>query len=453
MYFMLAMLAYIFYNKTREYKYFGLALACFVFSLLAKAQAVSLPLVLLLTDYFMERKPSVKLFLEKIPFFVLSLVFGMIAIQAQYAEKAINTAGLSAISSICYASYSIWVYLFKLILPVNLTCLYEYPYTAEGNIPFYIHLSPVILVVLPIVLWIAWKKHRVTFFGLLFFLAVIFPVLQFLPVGQAIVAERYSYIPYIGLFFIIGFLFASLYDRFKSSANRKTLNYAGIGVILTLCLLTWNRTQVWADSVSLWTDVMEKNPSCMSAYINRSFMYIKYNQYDNAIRDCNDGLKIDPAQFKLYINRGTAYRHMAMYDLALDDFSRAIRQNPQSYDTYADRGVIYTGQLKKYDSGISDFRHYLKFRPDNPKGNINLAVAYYKKQEYDSSIKYLDKTVALDPEGPNGYYIFSLVYAAKQDFAKAYEYGSRAQSLGHSMDQALLEGWRKNGNIVIPVLK
>jgi Tfp pilus assembly protein PilF len=409
--------------------------------------------VLLLIDYFMERKPDVKLFLEKVPFFALSLVFGIIAIRAQDADGSINSVGISVISSICYANYSIWVYLFKLVLPVNLTCLYEYPFTADGGIPFYIYLSPVILIILLVILVITWKKHRTTFFGLLFFLVVIFPVLQFLPVGRAIVAERYSYIPYIGLFFIIGVFFVYLRDRVKTPGNRKALNYAGIGVILTLCLMTLNRTQVWADSVSLWTDVMKKSPSCMSAYINRSYMYLQYKQYDKAIKDCNDGLKIDSTQFKLYINRGTAYRHLAMYDLALKEFSHAIKQNPESYDTYLDRGIMYTDQFNKYDSGIADFRHFLKFRPDNPNGNLNLGVAYYKNKNYDSSLNYLAKSAALSPDSPNPYYIFALVYAAKLDFAKAYEYGSRAQSLGMTMDNTLLESWRKNANIVIPTLK
>jgi len=453
MYFLLAMLAYIFYNQTRKNKYLYYTLVCFTLSLLAKAQAVTLPVVLLLIDYFVVRKPDIKMFLEKIPFFALSLIFGIIAIMAQKTDDSINPVGISVLNSFFYAQYSIWIYLFKLILPVNLTCLYNYPFTAEGNVPFYIYLSPVIVVLLFITIIKTWKKNPAICFGLLFFLVVIFPVLQFLPVGQAIVAERYSYIPYIGLFFIIAMLFVQFRDLMKSSGNKKTLNYSGVGVILLLCLLTWNRTKVWTDSISLWTDVMEKNPSCLSAYVNRSYMYIQYKQYDKAIKDCNDGLKIDSNHYKLYLNRGTAYRDMAIYDLALKDFSIAIKKNPRSYDTYLDRGILYTDRFNKFDSGIYDFKYYLTFRPEDINGNYNLAVAYFKKQNYDSSLYYCIKTLELSPDYTGAHYVSALVYAVKQDFAKAYEHGSRAQTLGFVVDQALLENWRSKANIIMPELK
>ncbi|MCX6269426.1 MAG: tetratricopeptide repeat protein [Bacteroidetes bacterium] len=453
MYFLLAMLSYTFYNKTSQQKYLYYTLGCFLLSLLSKAQAVSLPIVLLLIDYFMVRKPGAKMFLEKIPFFALSLVFGIIAIKAQDADGSINSFNIPVVNSLFYAQYSVFVYLFKLFLPINLTCLYEYPVTEDGGVPFYIYLSPIVIIVLLFILLKTWKKQPSIFFGLLFFLVVIFPVLQFLPVGRALVAERYSYTPYIGLFIIIAVLFVQLRDRIKSSGNKKTLNYIGIGVILTLCILTWNRTKVWGDSVSLWTDVMQKNPSCMSAYINRSFMYIQYKQFDKAIQDCNDGLKIDSSQSKLYVNRATAYRHLALYDLALVDFTAALRENPKSYDTYQERGILYTDRFLKFDSAISDFRYFLKFRPDDKHGNYNLAVAYYKKQNYDSALYFCAKTLELSPDYADAYYIRAITCAARMDFAKAYEYGTAAQSLGYTMDKGLVDGWRKKANIIIPDLK
>jgi tetratricopeptide (TPR) repeat protein len=231
------------------------------------------------------------------------------------------------------------------------------------------------------------------------------------------------------------------------------LNFTGIGILLVFSLVTWNRTKVWADSVALWTDVMEKNPKCLSAYVNRSYMYIQYKQYDKAIKDCDEGLKIDSNHYKLYINRGTAYRDMAVYDLALENFSAAIRKNPKSYDTYLDRGILYTDHFNKLDSGVSDFRYYQLFRPDEKNGNYNLGVAYYKKQNYDSALYFCKRTLEIAPDYAGAYFVSALVYAVKQDFVKAYEHGSRAQALGFGIDQAMLDGWRKNANIVMPDLR
>ena len=450
MYFLLSMLAYIFYNKTGRNKYLLMSLVGFVFSLLSKAQAVTLPVVLLLIDYYFERKPSVKLFLEKAPFFALSLIFGIVAILAQKADDSINPVGISLVNSLFYAQYSIWVYLYKLLLPVKLTCLYNYPFTDNGGIPFYIYLSPSILILLAFVLYKTYKNHKAIFFGSLFFLVVIFPVLQFLPVGQAIVAERYSYIPYIGLFVVVGVLFVQFRDSLKTSDKKNTLNYAGVGAILLLCILTFNRTKVWADSVSLWTDVMNKNPKCLAAYVNRSYMNIQYKNYEKVIADCDKGLAIDSTHYKLYINKGTAFRHLGMYEEAVKEFTTTIRINPQSYDTYLDRGIIYNDNLNQVRKGISDFRFFLKFRPENKNGNYNLAVAYYKQQVYDSSLYYCNKTIELANDYAGAYYISALLYDIKQDFAKAYEFGSKAQTLGYGIEPALLTKWQKNANVLVP---
>ena len=453
MYFLLAMLAYVFYNQTRHSRYFYYTLAFFVLSLLAKAQAVTLPVVLLLIDYFLERKPDIRMFLEKVPFFALSLFFGIIAILAQKADGSINPVGTSLVNSLFYAQYSVWVYLYKLLLPVNLTCLYNYPFSASGGVPFYIYLSPVIVAILFVLIVYTWKKHRAICFGLLFFIVVIFPVLQFLPVGQAIVAERYSYIPYIGLFFIVAALFIQFRGKLTSSGGKRLMNNIGIGIIVVFCLLTFNRTQVWANSITLWTDVMDKNPACIDAYVNRSYMYIQNKQYDKAIQDCNEGMKLDSNYFKFYINRGTAYRDLGVFDMALKDFNRAIHKNPKSFDTYLDRGILYTDRFNKYDSGISDFKYFLKFRPYDKNGLYNLAVVYYKKQLFDSSVFYCKKTLELAPDYGSAYYIWGLVYSIRQDFKNAYENGLKAQALGCSIDPALLEEWRQRANILNPKIK
>lgn len=448
LYYMLALISYIYYCKRKQIGYLVLALLFFIISILSKAQAVTLPLVLILIDYYLSRKFTFVSILEKAPFFLLALAGGIVAIFAQKADNSINAVGLTGISSLFCGFYSIWFYLFKLLIPLHLNCLYEYPFTEAGNIPFYIYLSPLIVILLALVLILTWKKHSYITFGILFFLFAIFPVLQFLPVGQAIVAERYSYIPYIGLFIIAGFGFEAAMKKMMAGRKRM-ITYTGLVVIFLFFILTWSRAAVWKDSVSLWTDVMEKNPKSVTAYINRGYIYNQdpYKQYDKAIKDCNDGLKVDSNSFKLYINRGTSFRKLAMYDLALADFSKALKKNPKSYDTYLDRGILYTDQFAKYDLGIADFREFLKFSPNNKDGNYNMGVAFYKKGDYDSSMVYTLKAIAISKDYAGAHYLCSLLYAMKNDYSNAYYHGSQAEMLGFSMDQDLMKNWRVKANI------
>jgi tetratricopeptide (TPR) repeat protein len=223
----------------------------------------------------------------------------------------------------------------------------------------------------------------------------------------------------------------------------------GLAVFFLFFILTWSRAAVWKDSVSLWTDVMEKNPKSITAYINRGYIYNQdpYKLYDKAIKDCNDGLKIDSNAFKLYINRGTSFRKLAMYDLALADFSKAIQKNPKSYDTYLDRGILYTDQFSKYDLGIKDFREFLKYSPNNKDANYNMGVAFYKKGVYDSSLVYTLKAIAIYKEYSLAHYLSALLYSMKNDYVNAYFHGSQAQQLGFAIDTELLNGWRVKANI------
>jgi tetratricopeptide (TPR) repeat protein len=335
------------------------------------------------------------------------------------------------------------MYLFKFLVPVNLICLYEYPFTALKQVPFYIYLSPLVLLLLGFIIWKTWKIHRPVCFGVLFFLFTIFPVLQFLPVGSAVAAERYTYIPYIGFFIIAGYLYAELLPKILSP---KYLNYvagAGLFILLLFAVMSWNRTQVWKNSIALWTDVMEKNPRSISAYVNRSYMYNHTDQYDKAMQDCNEGLKLEPDNFKLYVNRGISYRNTKQYGLAVKDYDRALQINPENWETYIDRGTIYTDFLSDFDKGIADFKTLLKHDPSHPDGNFNLGVAYLKKGVYDSSLVYTLKAIRLNPKNPTANYICALLYERKLDYQKACLYGNQARLLGFAIEDDVLKKWKQ----------
>jgi len=447
---MLALISYLFYYKTKNKKFIIFTFGLFILSLLSKAQAVTLPPVLLLIDYYLVGKFSRKVILEKIPFFIVALIFGIIAIYAQKADNSVNPVGLSPYQSLFYGFYSVWVYLFKFILPVNLTCLYQYPFTAAGKVPLYVYFSPLILIFLAFILYKTWKSHTIIFFGVLFFLMTIFPVLQFLPVGQAVVAERYSYIPYIGLFIIAGSVFSEFRQKLPPVSGRKILIYLGVAVIIIFAILTWKRAAVWKDSIALWTDVMKKNPKSIDAYINRGYIYNQYDQYESGIKDCNDGIALDSNNYKLYINRAISYKMLGKYDLAVADFTKALEKNPQSYGTYLDRGIIYTDDLRQYNRGIADMKKFLKHSPEHVDGNYNLGVSYYKRGTYDSAMIFCQKALELSPKSGCSHYLCALLFGLKNDYLNAYTHAMEAKALGTSVDDALLKEWQQKSNLFIP---
>ncbi|MEI7898590.1 MAG: tetratricopeptide repeat protein, partial [bacterium] len=443
LYFLAGIITYSLFLKSNNWVYFLLTLIAFLFSLLSKAQAVTFPLVLVLIDYYRSRRVSIKMVLEKVPFFLFALVFGIIAIYAQQADKAVNPIGISYVDAFFYGNAGIFIYLYKLILPFGLTCLHEYPLGPGSTLPWYFYMSPLVLLIIGIILVLTWRKQPYISFGLLFFLFTILPVLQFLPVGLAFIAERYTYIPYIGLFVIIVMLFFRVSDSLKNKHVKMTMTYGGMALLLLFSGLSYARSQVWKDSISLWSDVLDKNPKCVSAYVNRGYIYIQEEQYIKAIADCNAGIKVDSNYFKFYTNRAFASKHLGQYNEAVADFSAAIRKSPEEYSMYLERGIVYTDNLKQYDSGIADFMMFLKHSKPSATVLFNLSVAYLKKNISDSAMQYSLRAIRLDENIPGAQYVCAVVYSGKGDFQNAYLHAAKAKQLGYPVPDAELDAWKE----------
>lgn len=442
--YLLGLIAYLFYIKTSARKYYFWCLIAFLFSLLSKAQAVTFPMILILLDYVVSRKVTRTVIVEKIPFFVLSLVFGIIAIYAQRADDALNPIGIQWYEALFFGQYSFIVYILKFFIPFSLSCLHTYPLNDAGSAPLYIYFSPVVFLILFIVILKTWKTRRYITFGILFFLFSIFPVLQFLPVGQAIIAERYTYIPYIGLSILVVFFILEFGTKISPKGLRTSLAAILVSILIVFAYVSRERTKVWKDSISLWSDVIEKYPDAVTAYVNRGFIYNQYEKHQEAIVDCNTGMELDSTNYKLYCNRGIAHLRLKKYELAIVDFSLTIKREPDYFQAYMERGIIYTDNLGQYDLGIKDFMTYLSHDPNHAASISNLAVAYYKNNIYDSAMVYCQKSIEISPENELPYYIAAVIYADWKDFGQAYSYGMQARSLGSKIEEKLLNDWSKH---------
>jgi len=424
-------------------KYLLYTLLFFVCSLLSKGQAVTFPLVLLITDYIYTRKFDRKAILEKIPFFTLSLVFGLIAIVAQKTTPAVNVFHLSTFDSLFIGNYGLLLYIVKVFFPFTLSGYHPYPFTASTNIPMIIYIAPLIIIGLMALVFMKLKKDRDIVGGLLIFLFTIFPVLQFLPVGETIISERYTYVPYIGLFFVIGhaYRYADRYSLLRGIKSSAPYILAVYFVIIGA--ITWGRTRVWKDSVSFWTDVIANYPNNKIPYNNRGYMYNEFKQFDLALKDFNRGIALDSTYGRLYLNRGLAYERKQMHELALADYTTSIRLDTTEPQTFLNRGSMYTDLLGKYDLGIQDFKRVLRINPENTAAMNNMGVAYFKKGEYDSSIAQYNSSLEKNPKDGKIYYFRALVYAAKKEFDKAIADANTARQLGHTVEDAVLQEWER----------
>ena len=384
LFFLLGLISYAKYVDELSRKQYVLAMIFMALSLLSKPAAVIFPVALFSIDFLRARKFNFSLVLEKLPFFLFALALGVATYLFQKKAGAVGVLGYESGQKILFPFYGVMMYVVKAILPFNLSPFYELP-TIGVDLPAEYYAGPVFCLLLGIVLYYSLKKNRVIAFGILFFIINLLLVIQIVSVGSAIVADRYTYIPYIGLFFIAAWAIDK-YARKNSSAL-----VAGITVILAF--LTFNQSLVWHNGASLWDKALKVAPSAR-AYNNRGTLYLKENDFASA----------------------------------LEAFTGAISLNAVDDEAYGGRGNVYfnTG---KTDLAIADYRKSLSLKPKSALVLDNLGTAFLSKQMYDSAFNCFNKALAVDsafnPSYRNRgytYMMFGNYQKALQDFTKFFTY-------------------------------
>src|SRR5437867_9032135 len=273
------LLTILMYLRAREREergrgWYWLSVAVFVLALLSKSMVVNLPVVLLILDVYPLRRlggavgwwsaPARRVYVEKIPFVLLAAAASAIAFMAQFsAQTAASLAQLSVLGRLAVSAYGLSFYLGKLVVPVNLSPLYELPPTVNlGALPFILSYG----LVLAITALVLVLRRRVP--GLLAtwlaYIVVLLPVLGIFQIGLQIAADRYTYLAGLGWAILAG---AGLLSCWRTSRGSKTgtpaaLLVAGVAicVVVGLGVLTWNQVQVWRDSERLWAHALAIDP-------------------------------------------------------------------------------------------------------------------------------------------------------------------------------------------------
>ena len=204
------------------------------------------------------------------------------------------------------------------------------------------------------------------YFGIWFFLISILLIL-FIPVGQAVVAERYTYLPYIGPFFILGFVCSRIFsvDYQMKYAKRGFYLTLMFILVITFCVITKERISIWKDNYSLFTDIISKYPKDAAvAYNNRSNDLKQRGKMQESLTDLNTAISIRTDYADAFSNRGLLFKDFGNYQQAVADLSKAISLNPTLYEPYYNRGLVYN-IVGQFNFAIQDFNVCIKINPAN----------------------------------------------------------------------------------------
>ena len=385
-FFVLALLSYLRYVKDGSARSYVLALVFFVMSLLSKSAAAALAPLLFVLDYWLRRSWNWRIVLEKLPFFVLAISFGVLALSSQAVAMDESFAPHYPLwQRPLIAAYALSFYLLRFVAPYGLSAIHPYPVDpGDGLAPF---LGPSIGVALFLgaMLVLAYRSKtywRITVTGVLFFLITLAMVLQLLPVGRAIVAERYTYVPYIGLSLIVARL---VVDGWRGGASRSSyLPYLPAGaLVIALIIFTAvavQRIPVWKDSFTLFADMLAKYPQDGLTYYNRGLTHFYQKNFKASIADYDASVKYKPDCASCYFNRGLSYKELGDMPAVVRDMDLAIRYRPDYTDAFRNRGNA-KAMIKDYAGSIADFTSALSYAPQDTAVLVNRGLAHHFDQD------------------------------------------------------------------------
>lgn len=354
------------------------SLIAFIFALMAKPMAVSVPVALVLLDAAYPGKERSR-WAEKVPFFLASMLSMVITVRAQGSGEAVKTIAEYALDvRVINAVRSYASYLLCLIMPSGLSPFYPFPVSSSFvDAPFIGSLALGVAVTVGCIA--AWMKGRRQYLLLwLFYIISLVPVIGIMQIGQQARADRYLYIPAVAFSVLFGATAASMLRSLQG--RRKMLLIAALSALLImLSVVTLRQIPIWRSSVSLWSRVIELYPGRSRApYVGRGMAYLEMGRDNEALADCRNAFllpaDLDAGRSYLDAERclGEAYHRTGDYQAEIAIYTDIHNQYPLYPDALNNRGLAYAA-VGAHDRAAADFARIIAIDPSYVNAYYNAA--------------------------------------------------------------------------------
>ncbi len=441
LFFIASLIVYVKYVSLNSYRTLIICFVFFILSVLSKSMAMTLPGILIIIDSFLGRKFSWKIIIEKIPFLIVSIIIAYIAVKSQ-SEQAMSIAPhLSIINRFLMVFYSIAYYLFMFIFPFHFAAIQYYPSSiVAGETSFIFYLIPFALLLLLLFLFNKKATRVLTFFSVSFFVISLSVVLQFVPVGMAVVAERYTYIPYIGLSLPLIFF---IHSTISNKAKKHYLVYfLLLGFVLYFGIATSKRVKQWKNSIILFSDLCTKYPDNSHAWWSLANSQKEYTFYADAIQSYNTCIKLNPNYDMAYFNRGIAKVMLKDYKGGWADYNKTLLLNPNYTGVMINKGNILF-EKKDYKEAINEYEKAIELDEKHTLAHLQIGLALSETEQLGAAIQKFTHVIDINPMYADAYYYRGVIYYNRNHKDSACIDWKQASILNHIKAKELLKNYCK----------
>ena len=414
---MLTMVTYFYFVQQPALMRYLLVLLFFSMGLMAKPMLITLPFVLLLMDFWPLRRlrcsESPKLSIrsvfplvqEKIPLFIIAAASSFVTFFAQQAGGGLKSLkAVPLIDRIINALVSYISYLGKMIWPQNLTCFYPY----HGEFPWWQSSGSLMLLVLISVAAIkSTQRHPYFITGWLWYLGTLVPVIGFVKIGDFSMADRYTYVPIIGIFVVIAWGVPDLLKRWRH--RKPALTVFAIVVLFSLMVATWTQVGLWKSSYTLFEHCLKVTSNNYLAHNSFALALKRQGNTSEAVQHFREALRINPRYAKSHYNLANTLEEQGKTAEAIKHHSEALRIDPNISGAHNNLGIILEKQGNINDA-IDHFRMSLRINADDEIAHYNLGNALAQIGDFDGAEKHYHETLRINPDNADAHYNLGIVF-------------------------------------------
>ena len=457
---------------------YWLALLFFACGLMSKAMVATLPLVLLLLDYwplnrFLRPVPvaatdkkkllsvSKRLILEKIPFLGLIVAAGMgllfsrdrsnmvVVVALQTGHGLVPHRDLSPMVRTGQALLTPLVYLKQMFFPAGLVVSYP---PGQSVPPLEMVMAVILLITISVVVLVRRRKQPYLVVGWFWYLVMLAPVLMLIQRGAEVRCDRYTYLPQIGLYLLLTWAAAELCAGWRH--RRMVLGGCATVILLALIFCARVQTSYWRNSESLWAHTLACTPDNAIAHNSLGVTLLQKGKVDEAIIHYQKALQITPDYPLAYINLGNALLRKGNVDEAIVHYLKALQITPDYAEAYINLGnaLLQKGDV---DEAITCFQKALQIKPDYAGTYYNLGNALLQKGNVDEAIIHYQKALQIKPDLAEAHYNlgnalikkgnmdeaivhYQKALQIKSDYAEAHINLGNALNIKGSVDEAIV---------------